>query len=151
AGLAAGFSFRHFAVGPVTVTQEAVGLRLRFGAQRMFSGGQVMMSPESTGRLRGPFLQFIAGGPAATVLLFTLALWLPGGLFTNCLVIVNLMIAGNCLIPFTINGRSTDAKLIVGLARSGPSAERLATILYLLVLDSRGMAPRDWPAESVSA
>ena len=50
-------------------------------------------------------------------------------MFTNCVLIVNLLVAVSSLLPYTINGRSTDAKLLLGLLRPGPAADRLATIL----------------------
>lgn len=150
AGLAVDFAFRQFAVGPFLLTKENGGLRFQFATTRLLGGGQVAMVPESTDGLRSRFLQFIGGGPAVTVLLFTVPLAFPGTMFTNCLLIVNLLIALSSLLPYTINGRSTDAKLLLGLLRTGPPADRLATILYLLAIDSRGTAPRDWPSDSLS-
>jgi hypothetical protein len=149
AGLAAGFAFRQFAVGPLVLNLENGGLRVRFASARLLGGGQVAMVPESTDRLRSRFLQFIAGGPAVTVLLFVVPLALRGGMLGNCVLIVNLLIAVSSLLPYTINGRPTDAKLLLGLLRPGPAADRLATILFLLAIDSRGIAPRDWPADSL--
>ena len=151
AGLGVGWAFRQFAVGPFVIAREAGGLRFRFATARLLGGGQVAMLPESTDRLRSRFLQFIAAGPSVTLLLFAVPLALPRTLFTNCLLFVNLLIAVSSLIPYTINGRSTDAKLILGLLRSGPTADRLATILYLLTIDGRGIPPREWPADSLSA
>lgn len=151
AGVAVGFAFRQFAVGPFVLTREIGGLRFHFATARLLGGGQVAMLPESTDGLRARFLQFIAGGPAITLLLFTVPFAFRGTLFSNCLLIVNLLIAVSSLIPYTINGRSTDAKLLLGLLRPGPAADRLATILYLLAIDSRGTPPREWPADSLNA
>jgi hypothetical protein len=149
AGLCAGFSFRQFAVGPLVLNQESRGLRLQFSGDRFLAGGQVTMAPDTTGHLRLRFFQFFAGGPAVTLLLFALPLAFPRAVFANCLLIVNFLIAANSLLPFSINGRCTDGRLLLGLIRPGPAAERLAAILYLLVLDSRGVTPRDWPADSI--
>jgi len=150
AGTGAGFAFRQFTVGPFVLTLETGGPSFQFAAARLLGGGQVVMLPESADRIRQRFLLFVAGGPAITVMLFAVPLALPGTLFAHVLLIVNLLIAGSSLIPYTINGRSTDAKLLLGLGRRGPAADRLATILYLLAVDSRGTPPRDWPVDSVS-
>jgi len=150
AGLSVGFTFRQMAVGPLVILREAGGLRFRFAGTRLLGGGLVAMLPESTDGLRSKFLRFIAGGPAVTLLLFAVPIALPGTLFSHTLLVMNLILAVSSLIPYTINGRSTDAKLLLGLGRRGPSADRLATILYLLAIDSRGTPPRDWPAESLS-
>jgi hypothetical protein len=151
AGMGAGFAFRQFSVGPLVVYLENGGLRFQAAAARLLAGGQVMMVPESTERLRARFLRFIGGGPAATLLLFVIPLLWPTTLFTGSLLIVNTLIAFSSFLPYTINGRSTDAKLLLGLGRKGAAADRLATILYLLAIDSKGIAPRDWPPDSLSA
>ena len=150
AGMGVGFAFRQFAAGPLVVYLEDGGLRFQLATARLLGGGQVIMAPESTDGLRARFLRFIAGGPAATVLLFAIPLVWPATLFAGSLLIVNALIAFNSLLPYTINGRSTDGKLLLGLGRQGPAADRLATILYLLAIDSRGVAPRDWPRDSLS-
>ncbi len=149
AGLAAGFAFRQFTVGPLVIYTENGGTRLQFVTARLFGGGQVMMVPESTENLRRKFLQFILGGPAVTLSLFAIPIFLPETLFTGSLLLVNAIIACSSLLPYTINGRSTDAKVLLGLGRKGPAADRLATVLYLLAIDSRGVPPRDWPADSL--
>uniref|UniRef100_Q026R5 Peptidase M50 domain-containing protein n=1 Tax=Solibacter usitatus (strain Ellin6076) TaxID=234267 RepID=Q026R5_SOLUE len=151
AGLGAGFAFRQFSVGPLVVYLEDGGLRLQFATARLLGGGQVMMVPESTERLRARFLRFIAGGPAATLLLFLIPLVWPMTWFTGSVLVLNTLLAFSSLLPYTINGRSTDAKLLLGLGKKGPAANRLATILYLLAIDSKGTAPRDWPADSLRA
>ncbi len=150
-GIWAGFAFRQFAVGPLVLIQETGGLRLRWVPARLLGGGHVMMAPESTDRLRPRYLQFMTGGPVVTALLFVIPLALPWSLFTRCLFGMNLLIAASSWVPYTINGRSTDAKVLLGLGRPGPQADRLATILYLLAIDGGGTAPRDWPSESLSA
>jgi hypothetical protein len=150
-GFSAGFAFRQFAIGPVVINRESRGLRLQFAGARLLAGGQVAMVPEDTAELRSRFLRFLGAGPTMTVLLFTIPVLLPGSFFTHCLLAVNSLIAIGSLVPYTVNGRSTDAKLIVGLLRPGPAAERLAAILYLLAIDSSGASPRNWPADTLRA
>ena len=149
AGFHAGFAFRHFVAGPCVWRRESDGIRFRFATARLLSGGQVAMAPESTERLRERFLEFISGGSIATAVLFLIPIVLPASLFTRCFLVVNVLLAASSWIPFTVNGRSTDARLFFGLLRAGPAADRLAAILYLLALDSRGTPPREWPADLV--
>jgi len=64
-------------------------------------------------------------------------------------LIVNLLLAIAPSLPYTVRSQPSDAKLILLLNRKGPAAERLTSILYLLELDARQTAPRDWPRELV--
>jgi uncharacterized protein (TIGR03435 family) len=143
-GWAAGFELRGLAVGGLLLERQARGWRLRLTT---FSGGFAGMSPRSTEGLTRRYAWLVAGGPAASILLFTAVARLRGEYFGRTLFFVNLLVVISCLIPYTTRGRYSDAKFLMILARKGAAAERLAAILYLIARDAQGTPPRDWPRE----
>jgi hypothetical protein len=151
AGLIAGFEFRRLLVGPLALTREARGYRLRFIGGRFLAGGYTMMLPPLPNRLRWRWCVFVAGGPIATLLVFGLLAILPWGLFAGALFICNLILAAYSWIPLRNGGHYTDAKIAQILLHEGPVAERLSAVLYLVTLDGQGASPRDWPADVVAS
>jgi hypothetical protein len=148
AGKAAGFELRGFAVGGIVLNKQARGWSLRFALSRIF-GGFANMLPPSTESLTGRYVQLVAGGPAASILLLLITATLPAGAFVRVLFWVNLVTTVSCLIPYTVGGMLNDARFFTVLARKGAAAEQLAAILYLLAIDAQGTRPSAWPLEIV--
>ena len=61
---------------------------------------------------------------------------------TASLLLANGLLAFFSWVPLVTKGQPTDAKIIQLLSRQGPSSERLAALLYLIAIDSRGVQPR---------
>jgi hypothetical protein len=150
AGLLAGLQFRHVLVGPWALTRSARGFRLQFHWRRLLAGGLTLMVPRSPDGIRSEFRLFVAGGPVVTLLVFGAVALLPWGPVSAALLEANLLIAASCLIPMEVRGYYTDAKHIAILGGDGPEGDRLAAILYLMMLDGQGVRPRAWPAEVVA-
>ena len=122
AGVAQGFEFRQIAVAPFVLSRQSNGFKFRFVPGRILAGGHLAASPNSSLALRKRFLFFLAGGPAATALLFAILPLLPWNLFTGCLLLANLGMAAGSWIPYYSKGSTTDAKAIWILGRTGPKA-----------------------------
>jgi hypothetical protein len=153
AGLSVGFELRSLAVGPLLLTKEARGWKLRFLARRILVGGLTAMAPKSSDRLVGRYLRFILGGPAASVVLliiaFILTLISPTSSAVEALLYVSVFLTFMCCLPYTVRSQPTDAKGILLLTRKGPGAERFVAILYILALDAQQIEPHDWPPDLV--
>lgn len=150
AGILAGFEFSQLLVGPCLLCRESGGHKLRFVPKRILVlGGHTVMFPRSTANLRRDFAVFVAGGPIATTLSFLVLAVIPVGSIWWGVLLANLLLAVFCWTPMAIAGQMTDGRHLLTLARGGPSGELFAAILYLLAIDSRGAAPRDWPPEIV--
>ncbi len=110
------------------------------------------MVPKSADRLADRFLRLVLGGPAASLLLLLVTLFLmvfPSNSVVRVLLYVGLFLTVMCCLPFTVRTQPTDAKSILLLIRKDQGAERLAAILYILALESQQVEPRDWPPELV--
>jgi hypothetical protein len=85
------------------------------------------------------------------LLVFSLVLTktLPDSSAVRVLLIISAFLVFVCCLPFTTRSQPTDAKLILLLLRTGPAAERLAAILYILALDTQLVEPRHWPREVI--
>jgi hypothetical protein len=150
AGLAVGFEFRRILVGPLMLTRELRGYRLRFVPNRLLAGGYVFMVPRQPVNLRRRFAIFGAGGPLATALAFLPIVLLPWGPIAGSLLLANVLLAFSSWIPREIRGHYTDAKNIQILSRAGPAADRLVAVIYLMTLDGLGIHPSEWPSEVVA-
>lgn len=150
AGLAVGFEFRRILAGPLMLTRESRGYRLRFLRGRMIAGGYTFMSPQAPVDLLRRFAIFALGGPLVTALLFVPIALLPWGTLSGSLLLANLILAGSSWLPFETKGHYTDAKIIQILWCGGPAADRLASVLYLMAIDGRGVHPKEWPPEVVA-
>jgi hypothetical protein len=138
-----GFRWREFAVGPVILRREAGGIRWHFAASRFLAGGQVQAVPRSAEGLRRRFLILLAGGPVATALVFAVLPLLTRGPWTTALGLANLLCALTSWLPYYTGGYVTDAKAMLLLRSEG---DGFATLLYIVALDSQGVAPRAWDA-----
>ena len=150
AGLAVGFEFRRILAGPWMLTRETCGYSLRFVPNHLLGGGYTLMAPRSPERLRRRFSAFLAGGPLTTALLFLPIALLPWGPLAGSLLLANLILAFCSWTPLEFRGHYTDAKTIQILSRHDAAAERLASVLYLMALDGRGIEPNQWPPQVVT-
>jgi len=149
AGATVRFELRALMVGAFFLRKEANGWRFRFVPRYLLAGGFTMAIPHSADDLWNRHIRFILGGPAGSLLLLIITLLLPRGLATGILFWVNLLVSISAIVPYTLAGQPSDAKIILRLAQKGAVGERLATILYLLTLDAQGKQPREWPSDSV--
>jgi hypothetical protein len=149
ASVAAGLQFRQFAAGPLVVTREARGLRVRLVMTGCLVGGQVQAIPTSVAGVRRKFLIFTAGGPVATALLFLAIANLPPTSFSSALWLANLIVAAGSWIPHYAGGFASDGKCLQLLRRPSPEGELLTALLYVLALDTQGVPPREWDADTV--
>jgi len=147
---AAGFQFREIAVGPFLLARRTSGLRLRFLPGLMLAGGHVIGAPGSSDDLRRRFRMMVAGGPAATVLLFAVLAFSPLTAMTWSLWLWNAIVAASSWIPFYVSGTATDAKALLLLSSAGREGDWLAAILYIMAVDGQGVAPREWPTDVVA-
>ena len=148
AGYAAGFQLRHLSMAGFLLERQTRGWRLRFSPRRIFSAYGAMTTL-STEHLARRYIWMFLGGPVATIVLILVALLLPKGDFPQILLFANLGIAALCCIPYTHRGRSSNARLLMILARENAAPGRLTAVLYLLAIDAQGVPPSDWPRDLV--
>jgi hypothetical protein len=151
AGAAASFEIRNVVAGGLLLEKQANGWRLRF-APRYLLAGLANLTPLSTEQLMGRYAWTVLGSPSATLCLFPIALLtLPQGVFLRLLLGVNVFIAAQCCIPFTIQGRPSPAMTLMLLARKGVRAERMMAVLSLAAIDAQGIRPSGWPRDLLQA
>jgi hypothetical protein len=149
AGLSAGFELRALMVGAVVLTRQAQGWKCRVIPRRILVGGLTAMVPASADRLVGRYIRLTLGGPGASTALLLIT-WILMSIFPHSagvrvLLLINLLIVITACVPYTWRSRASDGKLFLLLTRTGPAAERLAAMLYILALDAQHVEPRDWP------
>ena len=147
AGFVVGFEFRYILAGPFLLAKDARGLRFRFLFRSILGGGRVSMVPKGSGWARHDEIILVAGGPAATALLFLPVALLPWSPLTVCLLLADSLIVLSGWIPMVADGRPNDVRILISLART--SAEEFAAVNKLWALNSLGIEPRDWPLELV--
>jgi hypothetical protein len=146
----ADFEFREIAVGPLLLSRRTSGFVPRLVPGRLLAGGHVLAVPSSHHDLRHRFRLLLAGGPAATALVFAALSLVPLTPFTWSMWLWNAIVAASSWIPSYIRGNLTDAKALLLLSRAGPEGDWLAAILYVMAIDRQGVSPRDWPAGVVA-
>src|SRR5579871_1399227 len=147
AGFAVNFEFRYILAGPFLISKERSGYSFHFLLRRLLSGGRVSMVPRTVEWPIWRSFILVAGGPAATLLLFLPVILLPRSPLTVALLLTNSLLAISGLIPRVHDGQPNDAKLLIELARM-PS-EPVSALRKLWALDRRGVEPRNWPPEVV--
>jgi len=159
AGLAVGFQFSLFAIGPLLIERTPMG-RIRLGWNRVpsFFGGVAGTRPVRTDSLRPRFAVVVAGGPCANVLLAIAAAialsWfpVPHGLLRVGLGWVRLLSAAIFLgtaIPLPNGPFVTDGLRFLRIVRRGPSSDRELSILALGAAEFGGLRPKDWDASLI--
>lgn len=154
AGLAVGFQFSVFVIGPVLVERSPTG-SIRVGWNRvpaLFGGvaGTVPTRPEG---LRSRFAMVIAGGPCASALLAVGAaialqwLSLPQGMLRTELSWLRLLSSAIFLgtaIPLPNGPFVSDGLRFLRMVRGGPKGDRDLSLLTLMALQRAGVRPRVW-------
>lgn len=146
AGLIAGFQPRGFMVGAFLFHKEAGAWRLRCRPRYVLAGGLTAGVPLSDENLLRRYLLFVAGGPAASLALAAVMMFVPGS-GARILLWIDLILLISVCIPYTAGCFPSDAKLMALLARGGPVGERAGAVLFLLALDAQGKEPGQWPPE----
>jgi hypothetical protein len=151
AGMAVGWRFLRFRLGPLAIVKVRDGCRVQFIKWNL--GGGVTFAPNSLGGFRKADAIFSAGGPLAS-LIFALgcgllaaqagsaaAFWVWGSLAQWSVLGVF------SLIPCGTGLARSDGYWLWALLRGGEQTERRKR--YLLANLSHGTAtrPRDWPAD----
>ncbi len=161
AGLAAGFRFRLWVVGPVFLLRDGAG-RLRAGWNRDLRlwGGIGATTPNDTRALIRRMSLVVSGGPAASLglaLAAHLALSAAGGGLPSAgrislswlRLLSGLLFLGNA-IPMENGAFRTDGSALLRLLRGGPRTDRQRSVLELGARQSRGERPRDWNPATVA-
>ncbi len=159
AGLAVGFRFSIFVIGPVLIERSPAG-SIVVGWNRvpaLFGGiaGTVPTRPEG---LRWRFAIVIAGGPFASVLLALGAAlvlqWfsVPQGLLRTELGWLRLLSSAIFLgtaIPLPNGPFVSDGLRLLRMVRRGPKGDRDLSLLTLTALEHGGGRPRDWDRSQI--
>lgn len=162
-GQLARFRFHLLVAGPLRIERNPVTQRIRAVLNRELSlyGGIAASLPTGTERLPRRLGMMVAGGPGASFLLAGIGAALvygplagAGPLLKVAVGIMTLISGGLgvvTLIPMRFSGFASDGARLLRLLRGGPEAQREAAILSIMAVSVAGTAPRDWPAETVSA
>jgi hypothetical protein len=159
AGLSVGFLFLSLTWGKLVLCRVGDRLHLRWLRGADLLGGLCVCVPPDTRRLRSRYVVFIAGGPAASLLLagaaglalFTGAVG-PGFPATVALTLLaaSLVVFVSGLVPYRRQGVPSDAARLVQVLRGGAEAERFCALGLLGNLARTALRPRDWSPELVA-
>jgi hypothetical protein len=144
------FEWREFSTDPLVVRRKAARIRWRFVPARLLAGGQVQAVPPDALNLRRRFLILLAGGPIATALVFAALAPFPWTDWSTAVCVANLLAAATSWLPYYTGGYVTDEKAILLLSGGSAEGELLLAILRVMALDTRGVRPRDWGAETIA-
>jgi hypothetical protein len=158
-GLAAGFRFFLFIVGPFQLERTSDRLKFSWNKKLSLSGGLAGCVPKTFGpNLRKPMLSFVLGGPAASALgafvlwpLFTLGV--PSEFLWNFLFAFGIASAGialTAIVPSRLAGFTSDGARALMLLRRDPKGERWVAMMGVIAL-SMVERPREWPEELVKS
>lgn len=159
AGLAVGFRFHLFALGPLLIERDPRGrVRLAWNRDPGLFGGAAGTVPRNMEGLRRRFAVVVVGGPIASLVLAlvaaaALALFpTPGGLLAMELKWIRLLSAAVFVmnaIPMANGPFVTDGLRLLRVLGRGPSADRELSLLALTALQVGGVRPRDWDRKLV--
>ncbi len=160
AGLAVGFRFYLFALGPLMIERDRGRLRLGWQRDPALFGGVAATVPVRLEGLRPRFAAAVAAGPVASLLLAlgaaaALPLVAPsGGVLAVELKWIRLLSAGVFLfnaLPMANGPFATDGRRLARVLGRGPAGERESAVLALSALEAGGVRPREWDAGLISA
>jgi hypothetical protein len=158
AGLAVGFEFRLFVVGPLMLEREAGQFRFKWNRNLNTAGGLALCLPQGQHRLAQRFRWFAAGGPLASLVwtglavgLFLMARPALAGHGLGLAVTTFLVTSALCspliflvtIIPMHMGGFDTDGARILNLWRRSPKATLDLALLQGSVQLMTGTRPRD--------
>lgn len=161
AGLAAGFRFRLFVLGPLMIERGPAGrIHLAWNRDPALFGGVAGTLPTRTDGLRPRFAAVCAGGPVASLLLALAAAaalpMLAGShrLLAFELKWIRLISAGVFLfnaVPIPNGPFVSDGMRLLRILGRGPVADRELALLTLTALQSGGVRPRAWDGSLILA
>ncbi|MDP1816693.1 MAG: M50 family metallopeptidase [Leadbetterella sp.] len=106
AGKSMGFDFRMFIIGPFFFEKENKKWKFKWNKSLNLSGGMVVCLPTSEANLRKRFINYVAGGPLASILLslfiFTLWYFLPLNEQNNALRFFGIVLIITSFLSFLI-------------------------------------------------
>lgn len=151
-GLAAGFRFVLYTVGPLRVAREADGVRPGLNRAINLAGGVALMVPPTGSASPGALALFIAGGPVASLLSGLLAgvgaaATSPQGTLFPVLVIgaaVNLGLGLVTILPSHFGGFDSDGRQLFDLWKGGRVGELKLLLRSLTTASILGARPRQW-------
>jgi len=168
-GKLAGFRFLLLLVGPLKLQRTPTGLRFGLNRSASLAGGLACLVPEDDRNHTRRMALFIAGGPAASLLLGLAAgvagwVWyrqftpqapasygaLLGSLGLVILGAISMALFLVSALPMSAGGFATDGRRLWMLTRKGPGAERETALVLLLNAAISGVRARDYPAHLVT-
>lgn len=160
AGLAAGFGFGALYLGPLRLTGGTEGLRVRANRRLALWGGAAQMVPRASGHTRARHAVLVAGGPAASLLLGAVALWVYGTLLGPLVALGTLDPAADALaralvgfgltslgvglvtlVPGTTSGFPTDGAQLLAILRGRDNPDWSQAMAAVRALAARGEGP----------
>ena len=155
AGKLVGFRFTLFIVGPFKVHSTESGIHFGLNRSLMLAGGLGGAAPTDSRNLPSRTMAYVAGGPAASLLLAISALGLlyvvptSIGIVLSIIAMSSFFIGIVTLIPTRMGGLVSDGARLLMLRRSGPEAERWCAIAAVGGASMAGKRPRDWDEEMI--
>jgi hypothetical protein len=159
AGLAVGFRFSLFAIGPLLVERAPSGrIRLAWNREPGLFGGVAGTIPVGPEVPRWRFAVNIAGGPCASLFLAlgaaAVLAWtpVPHGLLRSALGWLRLLSAAifvGTAFPLPNGPFVTDGLRFLRLLGRGPHGDRELSLLTLASAEQGGLRPRDWDASLI--
>ncbi len=161
AGLAAGFRFELFVLGPLSLRRSADG-RVRPGINRewLLFGGAGGTAPTSTAGLRPRFVAVVAGGPAANLLMALVAHGLLAAgvgspaavrVMLGWLRLLSAAVAVGTLLPLPMGPLVSDGLRLWRLLGGGPRAAREVGLLTWTAQATAGIRPADRDETALTA
>jgi peptidase M50-like protein len=154
AGIAVGFRFSFFAIGPLRIERTGSGtFRIGLNREPAFFGGAAATVPHRTDALRLRFAVVVGAGPVASLALTIVAataLYLaPGGtpalriLWSWLRLLSGLLFVATSL-PTSFGGLASDGLRFFRLLRPGPMCDRELALLTLYAWQFSGTRPHSW-------
>lgn len=151
-GLRVGFRPLVYTVGPLMAQRHGGRWKLERNLLTSAFGGFASAAPDNARNLPARMRSFVAGGPAASLLLFLagalLYLLAPQtlpGIFAALVALLSFLAGVISLSPLTGDRMLSDGARLQMLRAGGPEAERWCALILL----SPVMRPRDYPLELV--
>ncbi len=160
AGLAVGFDFRMYTVGPFMIEKEEGKLLFKWNKNLNTFGGLALCLPQNTENLAPKFIRFAAGGPVASLCWAMLAFgvgqalptspegsfWMGTALlsaFFGLSAIFSLIIFVLTIIPMKSGGFYSDGGRILNLWKGGQQAQLEVILLQALAQSMTGTRIRE--------
>ena len=152
-GFSRGMRFLLYIVGPFQLSQTQSGIRFNWIFNLGTFGGLAAATPDPNKPLRPQFLNLIAGGPLASILLaiicFSTLFFVDGRLFAHLAMIglMSLFIFIVTAIPSQLGGMMSDGKQFLEVIGGGDAVLVRQKFSTLIAQSMAGIRPRDWDAD----